>query len=180
MWVHGRTFCYKRPALHCYSSLLAPDIQTFLLACTCMCLTCVLFGVADVHNVKLSTCVVKWTRCKLFWSIKSRTSSCHAPIAEGQLHPSITGSSHVQLGTQSALVKQEPWRRTSLRNPHSGESDSDGEGSSAHDHGSALNFEKTLSGMSPSCNASRRSRNNAGTSGNTSCRNPDFGSHSAP
>ena len=34
----------------------------------------------------------------------------------------------------------EPWRRTSLRSPHSGESDSDGEGSYGNVHGSALNF----------------------------------------
>ena len=57
MWVHGRTSCYKRLALHCYVLISdctthsdpSPSLYMYVF------LTCVLFGVADVHNVKLST-----------------------------------------------------------------------------------------------------------------------------
>ena len=53
--------------------------------------------------------------------------------------PSVAGLPH-RIFHVTTKLGWEPWRRTSLRSPHSGESDSDGEGSSGNVHGSALNF----------------------------------------
>ena len=91
----------------------------------------------------------------LFATARFETAICEAGLLDSVMFETVGGARvDFFMNTQLEQIARlphgifdvtkklgwEPWRRTSLRSPQSGESDSDGEGRSGKIHGSDLNF----------------------------------------